>query len=110
MISLTKFIAPDRPAQRASCESIADALAAFAPEDKLIVVRCETDEECVGHAVLKRSMTAVEMGAGDTVWIWGLSMEIADAAGWRLRFEQQQARQAMAALSGSNGFHGQRRR
>ena len=127
MIKIHRFASPER-AEKIECSTAIEALAAFEPEQQIIIVRCSSDEEYLGltHAVLKRTMTAIEMGVGDTVWVWGPSLTLCDGDGWRMTFEQNQAftkagmakqqvaqrQQAQQALSMLSGFkqHGGRGR
>ena len=93
MIRLNKLLSAERTGTRVECATVDEAIAAFDLESKLIIARCSTDEEFLGltSAILKRSQTAVEMGIGDTAWVWNPAMQLVDGEGWRLLFEQGQS-------------------
>lgn len=122
MIRLTKMLNAEH-SERLEFAVITEALGALDNEAKYIIARCETDEEMLGltSAVLKRAQTAVQMAAGDSVWIWQPTGQFTDGDGWRLCFEpaealtvhgqrkqqaaqQAQARQMMAQMGGANGM------
>lgn len=92
MIGLHKMLSAER-GEHVECSTVAEALGAMDAESKYIIARVDSDEEFLGllSSVLKRSQYAVEVGAGDTVWVWTVQMQMADGPGWRLCFEQQQA-------------------
>lgn len=92
MIKIHKLVTHEQ-SSRHECATIADAHELFDADHKVVVARCETDEECLGliSAVLTKSKMAAEKGIFDTVQVWTPSAQLVNGDGWRLIFEQQEA-------------------
>lgn len=92
MIKITTLVTPEQSGHH-ECATIADAHDLFGEDQRVVIARCGTDEECFGliSAVLLKSKNACDRGLLDTVMIWSPSLQMVDGDGWRLVFEQQEA-------------------